>query len=311
MRLTLLRAKEALVKKAPIDELEFRLNRACERLLLHGKFAGTVQRLAISAPYGQLTLPRRYRTLEGIKVDGSVYDIANQWYEFLPGRSDALGYSLAAVRDLGDGWAVMRTPNISSTDPTAPIQDFPAGDISVTYSGSEVLVVNIEGWDANGLPVTLTFNGKETHASPFARVSRIHKEQGDVSVIVNFTDTDAVVTPIALMEPSEEETYYRRYQVDTLVDQPTVAVSALCKRRHIEFASDNDILPFSNLSALSLALDALQFEAENDQGRADELLGSAVELLNAELKDTNGENELPAIRFLYPAGTKPQWTSNY
>jgi hypothetical protein len=57
MRLTLLKAKEALKGKAPADKLEYRLNRACERMMTSGKYAGSLHRLALAAPYGQLTLP--------------------------------------------------------------------------------------------------------------------------------------------------------------------------------------------------------------------------------------------------------------
>jgi hypothetical protein len=314
MRLTLLRAKEALSSKSPADRLEFRLNRACERLLLHGKFAGSLQRLAVLAPYGQLTLPRYYRTVEGVKVNGLVYELANLFYEYLPGKSDTFGYSLNAVRDLGDGWAVMHTPTLLTAvpDPATPQQDFPdEGTISVDYTGSEILVVTLSGRDQSGAPVDLVFNGKETHANPFSRITRVHKEQGDVTVTVTFTDVDTTTTTLAIMDPLEEETYYRRYMIDTLKDQASVVVTALCKRRHIEFASDKDVLPFSNISALSLGMDALQYESEGDKTRADENWLSAVDILNQELKDTDGENSFPAVRFLYPAGTTPNLRSFY
>lgn len=312
MRLTLLRAKEALARKSPADQLEFRINRVCERYLLHGKFAGSLQRLAIYAPYGQVTLPRGYRTMEGVKIDGVVLEMANQWYELIPGQSDSFGYSLNAVRDLGDGWAVMRTPPIDSMDLTIPQQDFPeGGTISVSYPGSETLATTIEGRDQDGVPITLEFTGEQTLASPFSRISRIHKEIGDVPVTIRYTGEDAAITTIAIMEPTEEETYYRRYILDNfrLIEQ--VAAIALCKRRHIEFTSDSDILPFSNISALALGMDALQQEDEGEYARSDQLWAQGVDLLNKELQDTDGDNMFPAIRFLYPGRTQPNLTSFY
>lgn len=312
MRLTLLRAKEALARKSPADQLEFRINRICERYLLHGKFAGSLQRLAMYAPYGQITLPRGYRTMEGVKVDGTVQEMANQWYEFLPGQSDTFGYSLNAVRDLGDGWAVMRTPPNDSTDVTVPRPDFPeGGTISVSYPGSETLEVTIEGRDQDGVPVTLEFAGEETLDSPFSRISRIHKEIGDVPITIRYTGEDAAITTIAILEPSEEETYYRRYILDAFRATEQVAVMAFCKRRHLEFTSDSDVLPFSNISALLIGMEALNSEDEGEHTRADQLWAQGVDLLNKELGDTEGDNAFPGIRFLYPGRTQPKLTSFY
>lgn len=297
--------------------MDYRLNRVCERLLTHGKFAGSIQRLAISAPYGQLTLPRSYRTVEGVKVNGLVHEMGNQWYEFLPGKSDAMGYSLDAVRDLGDGWAIMRAPRVTpptDVDATIPIQDIPnGGTIEVDFSGADQpnIKVLIEGRDVEGMPNSLEFTGKQTLANPFARISRVHKDFSNVSVRITYETDDAIQTVLAIMEPTEEETYYRRYIIDNHVQSPTLAVAALCKRRHIEFTSDRDLLPFSNIYALERGLDALQYEAENDVTLADQYWMKAVDALNDELKDTNSANDFPVIRFVYPGHTYPKWTSQY
>lgn len=318
MRLTLLRAKEAVRHRVPETLVEARLNRVCERLLTHGKYTGSIQRLAISAPYGQLTPPRAYRTIEGVKVNGAVHEMGNQWYEFLPGKSDMAGYYMDAVRDLGDGWAIMRTPRITppttAPDVTVPVQDIPdGGTITVGFPGSNdpTLTVLIEGRDSNGLPISLSFAGQQTLANVFTRISRIHKEQGTRSVTITYTTDDAVATVIAIMEPKEEETYYRRYIIDSHVNEPTLAVACLCKRRHIEFTSDTDILPFSNIYALERGLDALQYEDENDVTLADQYWDKAVAALNDELKDTNSDNSFPIIRFIYPGHSYPNYTSHY
>lgn len=288
-----------------------------ERLITHGKFNGSMQRLAIAAPYGQLTPPRQYRTIEGVKVNGAVHDIGNQWYEFLPGKSDAVGYTMDAVRDLGDGWAIMRTPRVTpptNLDPTLVVDDFPSGGtITVGFPGSNdpTLKVLIEGRDSNGLPISLTFSGQQTLANVFSRISRIHKEQGTVSVTITFTTDDAIATVIAIMEPKEEETYYRRYIIDNHVNEPTLAVACFCKRRHIEFTSDTDVLPFSSLIALEFGMDAYQYKEENDMGLYTQYMDKAVDALNDELKDTNMDNSSPVIRFIYPGRTYPSWTSHY
>lgn len=318
MRLTHLRVKEALAHKCTAALLDYRLNRVYERLLANGKFLGTLQRLVIAAPYGMLTLPRRYRSIEGVKVDGTPFDIGSYWYEFLPDRTDFTGYSLDAVRDLGEGWAVMRTPPLltPTTNLTIPVFDFPTGGtITVTHFDTEEHPVTIEGRDENGLQLPyLVIPVKNTPVScAFSRITRIHKEisKNDFPITVTFTDLASVDTIIAIMEPSEEETYYRRYMVDILATTPDVAVTAICKRRHVEIINDNEIVPIENLSAIEKGIDALQYEDQNDLTLADQYWKSAIKILNNDLFDASGSATFPAIRFKYPGHTTPHLTSHY
>jgi hypothetical protein len=296
MRLTLKRAKEALRGKAPADKLEFRLNRACERLMTSGKYSGSMHRLALAAPFGNLTLPRHYRTIEGVRTGGRTLEIANRWYEFLPGRFDCSGYSMENVRDIGDGWAVMR--------------DLPlGGSLKFDYVGTSTITLTVSGLDTSGMPLELVFSGKGTQMNTFSQIDRVHKEEGTLPIILSHVAADTTETMLAMMEPKEEETFYRRYMMDSLATKEDVAVTALCKRRHIEFTSDKDVLPFSNISALELALDALQYEAENDHAVADAYWAKAIKVLNDELGDTNTTSSMPTIRFVYPGRTAPNFRS--
>lgn len=299
MRLTLFRAKEFLARKAPAELLEFRLNRACERYLLNDKFTvGSLQNILVTVPYGQLTLPRQYRTVEGIKVDGAVYNLANHWWEYFPGKTDTSGFTLAMVRDIGDGHAT--------------IYDLPAdGNLVVDYDGSETLVTKVYGEDSNGLPKIITFNGKQTIANTLVKITRVQKEETDVSVLLTHVAADTTVTKLAAMWPTEEETFYRRYMIDTKITCAEVTVKALVKIRHIEFTSDADVLPISNLSALEQGLDALQMESENDPSAAQKYWDTGITILNQELNDTNAEGTAPTMRFLYPGGRAPRMSSHY
>lgn len=299
MRLTLLKAKEFLARKAPVELLNFRLNRTCERYLLNDKFTvGSLKNILVTVPFGQLTLPRQYRTVEGIKVDGAVYALANHWWEYLPGKTDTSGFSLAMVRDIGDGHAT--------------IYDLPLdGNLKVDYDGSETLVTKVYGEGADGMPLTITFNGKETKPNTLISINRVRKEQGDVSVLLTHVADDATVTTLAPMWPREEETYYRRYMIDTKTSCPEVTVKALVKIRHIEFTNDDDVLPISNLSALEQGLDALQMESENDPSAAEKYWAIGISILNGELNDTNAEGAAPTMRFLYPGGVPPRLSSHY
>jgi hypothetical protein len=368
MRLTLLRAKEALKPFAPADKLEYRLNRVCERILTNAKFAGSMDRLRFRAPYGQVTLPRYYRTVEGVKVDGRVVDIANHWYEFLPGRSDLKGYSLEALRDLGDGLATMQdlriggsgytdTPTITlsggggtgatasarltndwidnilvdqggsgyTSTPSVTISGSGGASAVAIVSGGTVIdirltpsgtltalnqAVTIFGVDSDFLPLEIPVSANQTLPNTLYRIDRVHKEQGTASVVL-FQTINTTRIDLAIMAPTEEETFYRRYVVDTLTKRPAVTVQVLAKRRHIEFTSDKDVLPISNLGALENGLNALQFEAENDTTAAQTYMGIAIDILNKELADTNSENSFPALRIHYAPGTAPNFRGFY
>ncbi len=302
MRLTLLKAKEVLAKKAPSDELEFRLNRGVERLILNGKFNGSMQNVALAAPYGNVALPQMYRTIEGVKVDGVVIPIANQWYQYMPGKSDFCGCGLEILRDLGDGHALMR--------------DLPLdGTLSLAYTSGTPQVLTLYGTDINGLPTTLIITGPTPVANPFAAITRVHKSlipvDAPVGVKLVHTDIVSIETMLCLIMPFEEETFYRRYMVETKSSVADATILAICKRRHVEFTQDQDILPFSNISALSLALDGLQMESENDVTLSRSYFSDAVGLLNAELADTNSKSDLPPFRKIFAPGNRPNFRSTY
>jgi hypothetical protein len=332
VRLTLSKAKQYLAHKAPNDKLDYRLNRVCERYLLSGKFAGSMVRLALAVQFGQVALPQEFRTLEGAKVsncafgEGRVFDITNRWWRWLPGKGTALGDSLDVIEDFGDGEAVMAVPYLLPTlaipanDYRAPLTnndpryDFPAGQgtFQAVYSGSDSYPVTIYGRDKNENPVTLVLPDKSAYANPFARIERIHTGQIPVTIRINFTlpSPDSRVLAVAIIDGVQEETFFRRYFIPVLASQETAAIDAFVKRRHLEFTSDQDVLPFTNVGALGLGLDAYELEANGDKTGANGFWNDGIALLNAELGDMHAADEIPSIRFHYPGRTGPRLTSH-
>jgi hypothetical protein len=365
MRLTLLRAKEALFPFSPVDKLEYRLNRVSERYINNAKFLGSMHRIAVRIVYGNLALPRQYRTVEGIKGCHRM-DIANHWYEFLPGVADT-GYSCAMLRDLGDGLPTLADIPIGGIGLTeAPAITLSGGggtgarvtatlcgssivNFSVaeggsgytsapsvtvgstgltavaTVSGGEVIEVRltpsgtltvegaesltIYGTDINFMPLEVTISGNQTVANTFATIERLHKEQGTANIRLYHT-IGTNITNLALMTPTEEETYYRRYFIDSFVSTAAVTVKALVKRRHIEFTADTDVLPINNISALENGLTALQFEGEHDMKSAGDYWASGIRILNDELKSHNGTGATPGLRLIYPGRTGPRFRNS-
>jgi len=272
--------------------------------MLNGNFVGSLHDLRLLVLNGLTVLPQNYRTVEGVIDEGQDYvmDIGNQWYQFLPGHRAALsaGCNLEILRDLGDGHATLYGTNFDGT-------------LSIDYTGTDDHPVTIYGTDADGMPVQLQINNKADApaANPFHHIDRIHKEQGPVSVRVFHTALDATVTNVAWMNPTTEESFYRRYAVDRYVGTASATILVLAKLRHIEFTNDQDVIPFTNVSALESMMDSLQYRAENDITLADRYENDAVNMLNLELGDVNSNNSIPVVRFVYPGGTTPRFTSHY
>lgn len=308
MRLTLLRAKEALVSHAPADVLEERINRAQERIIISGKFNGSLDRIALKVRYGDITLPRQYRTVEGVKIDHDsngdyrVRTLTNAWYEFLEGKvslsdSDRSGTGMDNVRSLGDGHALMH--------------DLPLdGTLKATTTGTVPLNVTLYGRDTTGMPIELNITNNTPVANPFIGVTRLHKEMTDAPVQLSHFDADAVETVLALVEPFEEDTFYRRYRDDSLTCIAEANVIAYAKWRHLETTSDKDILRITNITALGMEMDSLQYLAENDHTVAEQYHQLAIKTLNDELKDSHSVDETPTLRMHYPGGP-PRLTSHY
>jgi hypothetical protein len=307
MRLTLGKAKEALADHAPADKLEDRINRAIERILVSGKFMGGMDRIALYSTYGDITLPRRYRTVEGVKIDRdqsgyyTVRPITNGWFEFLEGKQtladvNRSGAGLDTVRSLGDGHAIMH--------------DLPVGGTLQSTAGGTPYTLTIYGQDSEGMPkIQVLTNVSPNVANTFTRITRIHKEQTDFVVRLKHSD-GTNLTDLAIMEPSEEETYLRRYRDDALTSVPAASVLAFVKVRHLETTSDDDVLPISNITALGFEMDSLHYKSENDHAVADAYHNDALNLLNEELRDSHSVDEIPGLRFHYPGGP-PNLTSRY
>ncbi len=305
MRITLLKAKEILAKHAPADVLEDRINRACERILVSAKFNGSMDRVALQCLYGDLTLPRQWRTIEGVKIDRNsngtyrVRQLTNGWYEFLEGKVSVAdinrqGYGSDVVRSLGDGHACMH--------------DLPSGGTLTATTSFDGWTVTIYGRDENFMPLVLSITNDTPVANPFTRIDRIHKDQIGAPMLIVQTATDATVTELARMEPTEEETFYRRYRDDSLTSVAECNVLAYAKKRFLELTSDQDVLPITNMTALGMAMDSLQYLSENDVSLSQQYQGEAINLLNEELKDTHSTDEVPGLRF---HGRFPRLNSHY
>lgn len=377
MRITLLRAKERLAPTSPVDKLENRIATICEKLIVNGKWRGSMHPIALRAFYGQAALPRHYTALEGVRVDRRVREIVNQWWAFLPGKTD---YGLMAeVENQGDSFATMYPMPLGgrgyTSAPTVEVQGDGAGatvsiemrngsvskikienpgsgyttativftgggdygsveaaavatvvngaldsvslvvggNLRLTYAGIDDAPMTIYGTDQNFQPVKTILTGTTTpqSANLFTHIDRVHKEQTEFPMTLTHIAVSGDETPLAILSEKTEESYYHRYRVDTLALTRDATITALAKLKFVEFESDQDVLPFTNMAALELAMRAENFIDENDVVLAAQYWTEAIDLLNAELKDAKAVDEYPVIRFIYPGRTAPKYTSHY
>jgi len=285
--LTLGVAKQRLASFASADDLVERINLACELLLTGQDHKGSIEKVAFSVTDGLLTLPRQYFGCLGTTVQDFPHPIYNQWYEFVGSGPGTCESACRAVIDLGDGYVT--TQDISAIDDDGAL-------LKVTSELTEDagLEILLRGLDADLATIYTTDSGERvegeyvdlavagtTSASTFTSLKQVIKPvtKGRVYVyVVGTTDT-----LIATYEPSEERPSYRRYRVPELTDEDeTTSVVALCQRRHVDVADDNDPLPVDNMNALRDAMLSLEYKSQNDLERAGTYLQSAMQLLSKE-----------------------------
>lgn len=364
------RMQELLVDKAPPDLLTYQLNRVFERVITSGEWTGLLHIIGLVARYGEISLPRYYGSIKGIKVDGFVRNITNRFWEFMPGRADTFGNTLQELRDLGnkatlysiplggrqfsspptvaivgdgtgasaqaevkDGYVTGIVPINTGSGYTHATVSFSGGGgfganalpviesgqvvgfemiiggtLTLSYPGIDTLKMTIHGTDQHWMPVSLAIQGNTTIANPFSHIDSIHREQGKVVMTLTHTSIDNLITPLAIMEPGEMETGYRRYIIDQLATRPSVVISALAKLRHIELENDADIVPFHNLFAIEQGLRAINYLNEGDVTLSKQFFAECIDALNDDLQDSTS-GELATLRTFFPGNTQRRMSS--
>lgn len=278
-------AKEKLLNHAPESVLDERINRAEDRLLLHGKFRGTLHEIVLTAYDGVLTLPRRYGALLGAKIADRPHDLAGQWFLFMSCVADATGWSTDIGRRMGDNFPTFRSIAGSEINIYLAAEDDADDDKTMLV------------FDAAGNRTDLIADQSETAVAGFP--VRIVKpiSTGAMLLYARPTDEHPFVV-VGRYDAGETTPSYTRYLFSGCGEGET-SILCLCKIRHVDAVADEDPLIVENISALALAMDALQYETEADPQKAEYYMGKAVQILNQELAQGRGSREIntPRIRF--------------
>lgn len=292
--LSSLDAAQAFPVDADVTKRKSLLNQGLEAAILSGRFNGTEVPIQIRARgAAEITLPRQFQTIKGVKINGTVRDLASPWYSYLQGTSDATQWSRNVV-DRGDGYATFAQPMGLVN---GVLQSVPA-KLRVVSTGAPVTGVGssieVHGVDASGMEVwngaqrgaVLTFAAVK--AAPYFSVIRevIKPVTTQLAYLYACYD-DATEEVIGIFEPGETVPSYRKYFVPELAqttaeDLADTPVDALCQLRHIPLVADNDIVPITNFRALKNLVLSVYWEDEGDEVRSKNHLDTAIAFLNSE-----------------------------
>lgn len=284
-------------------------NEALEMVINSGRWNGNQGILNINLnSSGELTLPRDWQTIDGVRVGGVGRDLASPWFSFVTNAIDP-GLWTNNVLDQGDGYPTFAQPSGEVTDVITggvTIGPVPAKLRVTSVGGSGT--VEVHGTDADGAEVwtgaqrgsLLTF-GNPKAVPYFQTITAVIKPVTTQICYLYACYDDDTEEVIAIYEPGETVPSYRRYFVPEAANLDpdslgTTTVVALANRRHVDMVADNDIVPIANFGAMKKAVAAVHWDNEGDETRSTIHLNGALKLLNDELKRLRPPTEEGAMR---------------
>jgi hypothetical protein len=279
-----------------------RINEACERFFVSGRWKGMIVEVDLDASQGYITLPRRCEAILGVTMDKAPRTPFSRWYSFVPGgpgqvtSSGHCGPDL--ILDAGDHHPVFRDPpyDVFRLRVKVPsVLDRNAGDY-VVLKGADADGNSVFAADGSeGLLLNLTTDSN-TSTQYFSSVTGVLKPLTNGYLSLWAVNANGEETQIGEYEPGETNIGYRRYTIVRANSAQSPVVRALCKRRFVPVTSENDDIIPDNMGALKLGLISLKYEDTNDLERATEYFQTALSLLNAELKELRG-SQFNTMRF--------------
>lgn len=286
------------------------INQVIERFLTEGKWRGTTCRARFTVYDGQITLPEILGTVLGwanTGLNGTCWGrgaVYSQWYDFVTHSSIRCGVGMV---DIGENWPTFRD---------SPYETFKIKVVS--NNSGETSHITLTGLDdygrkiyrANGLEgVKLQIrNTPHTTTQVFSFLHgwiKSFRTRGIVRIYAVEVGTNEE-TLIGYINPGKLISGYRRYKLTGSVNE--TVVECMCKRAYVEAVADNDLLIPSSLVALKFGMKAIQYEDKNDFENGVKAMARAVDHLDKERSEWDGDNQLLTVRFVgdYGAGSIAQ-----
>lgn len=303
--------------QADILDVNGRINQVLERFISSGKWKGSIVTAQFTVYDGQITLPRSLETVLGwrslLNADGNCdygwtadRNIYNRWFQFSSHQYDWDVRCSPGLLDYGDEFATYR-------DVTGPFYLKVTADL--TESGTPTILVR--GLDENeneifqstgieGIPINISHAAPVTTSQQFNSVDYWVKPAVSRGIIrlVAMAVSDATETEIAIIQPSELASGYRRYGLAAANSDNSDIVEVLAKRAFFPASADADKLVPGHLGAIKLGLMALAFEEKSDE-RFEEYWGNAYTLLDNAQQEFQGDSEVGIYNVIgdYGAGS--------
>lgn len=297
-------AKEELAKYAETGGLcadnpkvDLFTRKVLDYLLINASF-GNVRKFCFCAIKGCFTLPYELEVPQKIKIDGVIGSVWNRWFEYHQTNTldGCLPIEAAAIED----------PNNYPTVYPVPDAGARVGVLGTCDESPDAHVI-IKGKDTTGREIITSHKGEQivgeylqikkgcllyTNA-PFGEVTEVYKTPTVGYATLFWLNLDVGLKGfLADYSPLETLPQYRRYRLTVPCNAGPTKVSVLGKIRLKAHYTDTDLIPFDNLYALSLAGQAVNFNANrNVEGAmaADKQLTEIVQRDNAHHSPANGQ----------------------
>jgi hypothetical protein len=285
------------------------LNEVCERYMYSGKWKGALVKVHFDQSSGFITLPFQYLSiLNGTwdKVPFPTFGEYHTYQENGPGDSlytDNQHSYCGVLVDLGDGFVTLLDIPSTATGIYFLITDANDAGKQILVQGSNNGTTIYSADGSSGTNITLANPVSATY-SPITAITGIQKPltRGIVHLYAVTTPTD---TLLASYQPSETRPMYRRYKTGTTDKK----IRLLCQRRFIPLQNETDYVIPGNLSALRAGLQALQYELNSDDEKAEIAWNRGLKFLNNEMRAARGGSKPPYLIQHFGSGTPFPWTN--
>lgn len=286
------------------DAFDNYLNQVAERLLSMMKPRHTMRRVVVPISDGLLTLPRNLATMEGIELmdsngcTGSPLQIYSRFHEF----AHPIGQCCCDP-------AVWTVSQLAQTQ-VSPTPGYYLRAVGSAASATPLTLVG--GWSEDDEEyfdsVTLTIaTSANTTTRSWNSIPQIQKPVTTGSVTLSAVDTTSgEVTELAIYAPGETVPAYQRYRVPDCASYPYARIFG--KLAYVEATADTDIIYPGVTGALKAGLQALNYEDNNDLGRAQDYWQQAAQILDEDNQQLEGDAAMPVFKVSedYGCGAIPQ-----
>lgn len=304
MSITFGEAKKALAQYAgrggrcaTADDVPLFVYQVLQYMLFSGQY-GNLRKFCFCAHKGCITVPYELEVPLKVRIDGAIGDVWSKWFEWHSGQD--------LDRCLPADDALFEEPDYYPI-----VYDLPPGGARVGVLGicneAEDAYLIVQGLDTTGREV-FVFHKEQQISGEYLKIEKgkIHYTKTVFSKITHVTKSKTNgYTPLyweipernlrgflADYSPVEEKPSYRRFKLTSPRCGNIAKVSVIGRIRLKPVYSDNDIIPFDNWYALSLAGQTMNANANNDTASAaakDKQLENVISKENEYKRVNNGQ----------------------